>query len=83
MSQTVNFTKTGNFAIGFYSAIKPPDGNPVDIYVDGVKCTPLPGDNPMWQVSDSPWVPGGYERRADDLAIWWGSTVFPITTGKA
>jgi len=79
MGQTVNFTKTGNFALGFNAAVKPNAANPVDVLVDGVRCTPLGGDGPLWQVSDSAWQPGGFERRADDLAIWWGSAPFAIT----
>jgi hypothetical protein len=79
MSQTVNFPKPGNYAIGFHAAVKPLFGNTVDISVDGVKCTPMIGDNPSWKVSDSPWTPGGFERRGDDLAILWGSATFPVT----
>jgi|GEM_PF-1410163 len=79
MSQTVNFTKPGNYAIGFNAAIKPGAANAVDIYVDDVKCTPVGGINPPNKVADGPWSPGGFERRADDLAIGWGSAVVPIT----
>ena len=79
MSQTVNFPKPGQYAISFHAALKPQFGNSVDILVDGVKCTPVGGDNPSWKVSDTPWVPGGFERRSDDLAIMWGSAPFPVT----
>ena len=76
ISQTVHFSKTGTFAIGFNCAVKPDAANQVEIAVDGVNCTPQGGINPMYQAG-GPWSPGGFERRADDLAIRWGSTVFP------
>lgn len=80
MSQMVNFSKTGTFALGFFAGGETNAGNPVDIYVDGVKYTPQGGDNPVWTVSTSPWTPGGWDRQGDDLSIWWGSATFPITT---
>jgi hypothetical protein len=84
MSQTVNFNGTGTYALGFYAAGGGINGaNAVNFYVDGVNCTPLNGDNPSWQVSASPWTPGGFERIGNDLTIWWGSAVFPITTAGA
>ena len=67
MSQTVNFTKTGEFALGFYAAVKSGAGNQVEFYLDGVKYY-------------GPWTPGAFERRSDDLAIWWGTAVVPVTT---
>jgi hypothetical protein len=79
ISQTVNFKKTGIFSIGFNAAGKPEAFNAVEIFVDGVKYTPHIGTNPSWKVSNSPWTPGGFERRADDLAIRWGSAAFDIT----
>ena len=79
MSQSVNFSKLGTYAVSFHAAVKAASPNAVDIYVDGAKCTPLGGINPLWKVSESPWTPGGFERRGDDLAIMWGSATFPIT----
>ena len=81
ISQDVVFPKTGNFALLFNAAAGGANGsNAVNFYFDGVKCTPLGGDNPLWLVSSTAWTPGGFERRTDDLAIQWGCTVFPVTT---
>ena len=44
-----------------------------------MKCTPHDGINVSWKPAEKPWVPGGFERRSDDLAIWWGSATFPVT----
>lgn len=76
MTQTVDFPKAGTFSVSFNAAIKPDAANPIDIYVNGVKYTSPSGIT--WQPSAQPWVPGGFERRADDLALAWGSAPFSI-----
>ena len=82
MSQTINFPKTGEFALSFGAATKQGAdmGNAVKITLDGQNITPQGGIDPDFTVSSSPWAPGGWGRPGKDLSITaWGSAPFAIT----
>lgn len=81
MSQTINFTKTGEFALAFNAASKQGMGNSVKFTLDGQSITPQGGIDPDFTPSATPWGPGGWGRPGKDLGIIaWGAAPFAITT---
>jgi hypothetical protein len=81
LSQRINFSSTGAFALDFYAAA--PDGkeNAVDIYFDGQKITPRTylGAETYTPGSD-PWLAGRDFGRDYRKYALYGSVPFQVTT---
>ncbi|MEM9727999.1 MAG: hypothetical protein AAF997_05395 [Myxococcota bacterium] len=80
ISQQVNFTRPGEYAILFKAAGNGkewPGYLPFDIYIDDRRVNPRGQSDIRYAKGD--WELGGWSRRIDSLEEEWGSAVFEIT----